>query len=105
MNVLDLGSFSAIQALQQQVRAKNLDELVSLVVYSFAELSVETLENIFYTLPACMEQVMLDAGSNNYKIPHLKKANVRKVSGQLPSSYKCSLLAELALAEFDSFMS
>jgi len=106
LNVLDLGYFSAIQALQQQRRTKTLEELVVAVEESFVERKREALENVFYTWAACMEQVMLNACGNQYKIPHLKKDQIRKELGHLPSTYSCSLLAvsiaELALLDYNS---
>ncbi len=106
LNVLDLGYFNAIQALQQQRRSKTLEDLVLAVEESFVELKREALENVFYTWVACMEQVMLEAGGNQYKIPHLKKNQIRKDLGHLPSSYACSELAvstaEVALLEYNA---
>jgi len=53
-----------------------------------------------------MEQIMLDAGGNQYKIPHASNAKIGKELGQLPSRYECSLLAvstaEIALLEYNS---
>ena len=49
---------------------------------------------------------MLEAGGNQYKIPHLKKNHLRKELGHLPSRYSCFLLAasiaELAMLEYNS---
>lgn len=93
LNVLDLGYFSAIQALQQRKRSKDIEELVTTVEQSFLELEPEKLENIFYTWPACMEQIMLQQGGNGYKIPHLQKSKERRTRGSLPQCYVCSLEA------------
>jgi hypothetical protein len=93
LNVLDLGYFAAIQALQQKRRTKTLEELITAVEESFAALNRDTLENIFLTWCACMEQVMLCAGDNQYSIPHLKKAQLRRVEGTLPMRFSCSVEA------------
>jgi len=104
LNVLDLGYFAAIQGLQQRKRSKNIEDLVKVVEQSFVELEPEKLENIFYTWPACMEQIMLEQGGNTYKIPHLKKAKVRRARGSLPRCYVCSIeavtTAQLARLEY-----
>jgi hypothetical protein len=67
LNVLDLGYFSAIQALQQQQQQqqRTVDDLIAMA-------SV-TLAKIFVTLQKVMELVILNGGSNNFKLPHLGK--------------------------------
>jgi len=106
LNVLDLGYFCAIQALLQQRRTKTLEELVTVVQESFVALKRQTLENIFYMWAACMEQVMLHAGGNQYRIPHSKKDTIRNDLGRLPTRYECSLVAvstaEFALLDYNS---
>ena len=62
-------------------------------VESFLELKRETLENIFYTWLAVMEHVMLHEGSNSYKMPRVKKQQIRNCIGGLPQSYICSIEA------------
>ena len=90
LNVLDLGYFAAIQALQQTKCTRTIEQLIVAVEESYLEFSRETLENVFYTWCACMEQVMLHAGDNQYKIPHLKKSQLRRHGAGLPRSYVCS---------------
>ena len=70
-----------------------MQELVQTVEQSFRELKPEKLENIFYTWPACMEQVMLVEGNNSYKIPHLRKDIERRRRGLLPERYARSIEA------------
>ena len=82
-----------IQALQQQKRTKSLEDLVRIVEESYLELKRETLENIFYTWLAVMEQVMLHEGSNSYKMPRTNKQQIRSCMGGLPQSYTCSMEA------------
>jgi len=91
LNVLDLGYFTAIQALQQQKKTQSPQQLVEAVELSFVELRRETLENIVFTLATCMEQVLLHAGGNDYKIPRSNKAKIRASTGTLPTAC-CSLL-------------
>ncbi len=105
LNVLDLKYFTAIQSLQQEIRTKTLDKLVTAVEDSFKALKRETLENIFYTWCACMEQVMLCAGDNQYPIPHLMKEGLRRDAGCLPSNYvvsqEAATIAQLVLLQRD----
>ena len=55
LNVLDLGYFSAIQALQQQQRQASIDGLVESVEFSFQNLCQSTLNKVFFTLQKVME--------------------------------------------------
>lgn len=52
LNVLDLGFFSAIQALQHQVCPKNVEELISAVKKYFEEYPTRKINHIFLTLHA-----------------------------------------------------
>ena len=89
LNVLDLGYFTSIQALQQTKCAMDIDSLIEAVQASFEELSSTKLENTFVTLMTVMEQVLLKDGNNDYKIPHVKKqARIR--SGKALSNVLCS---------------
>lgn len=83
MNVLDLGFFNAIQALQHQTGANSIDQLIAAVESSFNELSHETLNKVFLTLQTCLEATMRCGGSNDYKIPHIGKDRLM-LSGELP---------------------
>lgn len=50
LNILDLGFFNAIQALQYQTQANSVDTLVTAVENAFNEMKVKTLEKCFLTL-------------------------------------------------------
>lgn len=82
-NVNDLGFFRAIQSLQDDKPAKNVDDLLKNVVASFDELSPHTLDNVFLTLQSCLTEILRVKGGNNYKIPHLNKQRLRNL-GLLP---------------------
>lgn len=88
LNVLDLGFFSAIQSLQHKESPKNIDELVHDVMKSFEAFSTMESDNIFLTLQSCMVEIMKMKGSNKYKIPHMRKAVLRR-EGLLPTQMKC----------------
>ncbi|KDO20445.1 hypothetical protein SPRG_14317 [Saprolegnia parasitica CBS 223.65] len=78
-------------SLQQRKHTKNLQELIKPGEDLFEELPYEKLEDIFYTWPAVMEQVMLEKGDNSYDIPHLHKIAQRATLGPLPQRYICSM--------------
>ena len=83
LNVLDLGYFAAIQCLQYKKNAKNVNELIQAVYDSFDELGHHKLNNIFLTLQGVMEQIILNDGGNDYKLPHMNKAKLAR-NNELP---------------------
>ena len=72
-NVVDLGFFNFIQALNYIEAPSNIDELVSAVERPYEALTPQTLDHVFVTLQLCMVEAMKMKGSNNYKIPHIGK--------------------------------
>ena len=78
MNVLDLGYFASIQALQYQHAPKNIDDLISVVEASFEMLDCDKLNHVFLTLQACMIECMKSDGDNGYKLPHMGKGELQK---------------------------
>ncbi|XP_057793153.1 uncharacterized protein LOC131009762 [Salvia miltiorrhiza] len=84
-NINDLGFFRAIQSLQDDKPAKNVDDLVKNVESAFEELSAQTLNNVFLTLQGCYAEILTVKGGNNYKIPHINKARISRL-GILPDS-------------------
>ncbi|TBU05615.1 hypothetical protein CWI39_0654p0030, partial [Hamiltosporidium magnivora] len=66
-----------------------IDELINCVQDTFHKLKANTLDNVFTTLQACMESIMLTDGGNCYKIPHLSKGKLRR-EGRLLEKYVCS---------------
>ncbi|XP_057521627.1 uncharacterized protein LOC130801764 [Amaranthus tricolor] len=83
MNVLDLGFFRSIQALQYQKSAYNVKELLKAVNNVFQNLSPQCLRFVFITLQACMIEVMKKQGGFDYHIPHMNKTKVAR-EGTLP---------------------
>lgn len=55
LNVLDIGYFNSIQALQQSTRSDDIDKLVDNVEQSFENLEGRKLENVFLSLQRVME--------------------------------------------------
>ncbi|XP_054805391.1 uncharacterized protein LOC129308333 [Prosopis cineraria] len=89
LNILDLGYFRAIQALQHQEAPKTIDDLVKAVEKSFEVYTSKQLNRIFLTLQATMIDIMKDKGSNKYKQGHLKKDMIER-RGDLPNQLKCN---------------
>mmetsp|Transcript_46663 Transcript_46663/g.113697 ORF Transcript_46663/g.113697 Transcript_46663/m.113697 type:complete len:172 (-) Transcript_46663:155-670(-) len=85
-NVLDLGYFRAIEALQQKQRQRTIQELVDRVKESFASLHRETLEKVFLSHQSVCGEIILHEGTNEFKIPHLNKESMKDDNGRLPSS-------------------
>ncbi|XP_065877171.1 uncharacterized protein [Euphorbia lathyris] len=88
LNILDLGFFNAIQALQQQERSDNIDELIGAVIKCFEDFSPVKSNHIFLSLQLCMIEIMKAKGSNKYKIPHINKVMLER-QGNLPTQLKC----------------
>lgn len=88
MNVLDLGFFNAIQAVQHKKQAYSIPDLVKAVQEAYDQMEVRTLEKCFLTLQAVMEQTMLAGGGNEYALPRVK--SVHFPSGIFPAALTCS---------------
>ena len=86
LNVLDLGYFRAIEALQQKRQANSIEELIEAVEESFEALKRITLKKVFITHQTMVEQVILHEGSNDFKIKHLNKDKMIREQGRLPDS-------------------
>ncbi|KAF0705414.1 hypothetical protein AaE_014522 [Aphanomyces astaci] len=88
MNVLDLGFFRAIQALQQTHHSNTYEDIVNATNNAWKDVDPWSLERNFLTLQSCLREVIGCAGGNSYKIPHMKKAALKKC-GRLPESVSC----------------
>jgi hypothetical protein len=90
LNTLDLAFFQAIQSLQYQKPAKNLDEMIKIVHDRYAELPLNICKNVWMTAQLVMNQVHLCNRGNDYKLPYVGKlkisvaANGRDISMRLP---------------------
>ncbi|KAF0713673.1 hypothetical protein AaE_011739 [Aphanomyces astaci] len=76
LNVLDLGFFRAIQTLQEKNTSRCIDDIVAATEQAWSEVCMQTLNNNFLTLQACMRETICAQGNNNYKIPHCGKAKL-----------------------------
>ena len=76
LNTLDLVFFRAIQSLQYQKLAKNLDEMIEIVHEAYADLPLNVCKNLWTTAQLVMNQVLLCNGGNAYKLPHIGKLKI-----------------------------
>ncbi|KAJ4451708.1 hypothetical protein ANN_03178 [Periplaneta americana] len=88
MNVLDLGYFGAIQSLQHQSAPQTIEELIAAIETAFSQLTRDKLNNVFLTLQFNLNEIMKVNGGNNYKIPHMQKAQLDHLN-ILPSRLEC----------------
>ncbi|ETI48513.1 hypothetical protein F443_07458 [Phytophthora nicotianae P1569] len=89
LNTLDLGVFNSMQTLQYYIPRKGIDALIASVNTAFSQLKSDTVNDIFLTLQTCMLASLREEGGNVYKLPHLKKAKLRRAKC-LPTSLRCS---------------
>ncbi|XP_047952831.1 uncharacterized protein LOC125198554 [Salvia hispanica] len=82
---LDLGFSRAIQTLQHEKPCSTVDELLGNVCSSYEELSPQTLNKVFLSLRACLTQILIFSGGNNYKVPHINKDRLKRTEG-LPNA-------------------
>ncbi|KAJ1270982.1 hypothetical protein BS78_06G093700 [Paspalum vaginatum] len=94
-NILDLGFFRAIQAIQYKKGAKTLNDLIPAVEQAFLEYCPKRANRIFVTLQTVLKEAMKIKGSNKIKIPHMQKQRLER-EDMLPLQIPCepSLLAE-----------
>ncbi|OWY99861.1 Transposon protein [Phytophthora megakarya] len=93
LNYLDLGTY-----------VRTTMELIEVVQASFKELDIDTLDNIFITLQQVMECLLKCEGGNEYKLPHMRKAKLRR-EGRFPDSLilASSLYEEASSLELSPF--
>ncbi|RHZ22005.1 hypothetical protein DYB26_004980 [Aphanomyces astaci] len=88
LNVLDLGFFASIQALQYKSVSRTVDDVIRSTLAAFDELSEEKLDNVFLTLQAVMRIVLEHNGDNHFRLPHLHKEAMRR-AGTLVANVAC----------------
>ncbi|KAG9399726.1 hypothetical protein AC1031_011604 [Aphanomyces cochlioides] len=73
LHCLDLCFFNSIQALQQRMECRFIEELVNALQTSFEALELTKLEKTFMTLHRAMKAIIECKGDNTFKIPRSKK--------------------------------
>ncbi|ETO76636.1 hypothetical protein F444_07974 [Phytophthora nicotianae P1976] len=90
LNVLDLGLFASIQSLQYRIPIYKFTDLIDAVDDAYKTMSADTLDDIFLTLQSCMLCILKEDGGNQYKLPHMGKAKLRRANC-LPRDLTCEL--------------
>ncbi|ETV76455.1 hypothetical protein H257_09474 [Aphanomyces astaci] len=88
LNVLDLGFFASIQALQYKFESHSVDDVIRATLAAFALLESEKLVDAFLTLQAVMRLVLENNGGNQFGLPHLGKKALRR-TGKLMTNVSC----------------
>jgi hypothetical protein len=95
LNILDLGFFNSIQALQQKMSAYTIDELIDNAQQAFANVPPVSLETV-------MESIIQSGGDNKFKLKHLVKEAKRR-RGELEESFPCCVDSYLSVC-FDQIV-
>jgi hypothetical protein len=99
-NTLDLAFFRAIQSLQYQKRAQNLDELIANVEEAYAELPLDVCRHVWSTAQIVLNSILLSDGGNQYKLPHIGKMRIARALGKdFPMRLPCQAI--IAGADID----
>jgi hypothetical protein len=73
-NILDLGFFNSMQAQVWRLkRANNIDGLIANCLKAWEDYKPDTLNRIWCTHQAVMDEILKDGGGNDYKLPHVGK--------------------------------
>ncbi|KAF0709448.1 hypothetical protein AaE_012882 [Aphanomyces astaci] len=88
LNVLDLGFFASIQALQYKFESHSVDDVIRATLAAFALLESDKLVDAFLTLQAVMRLVLENNGGNQFRLPHLGKKALRR-AGKLMTNVSC----------------
>ncbi|KAF0702842.1 hypothetical protein AaE_015683, partial [Aphanomyces astaci] len=78
-NVLDLGFFNSIQALQHREVVTGIDDLVAAVHRAFGDLEWRVLDKTFVTLQRVMGEALKMGGDNAFKLPHSQKDKTERL--------------------------
>ncbi|KAG6960655.1 hypothetical protein JG688_00009491, partial [Phytophthora aleatoria] len=89
LNVLDLGLFNSIQAIQKKKSTRTIDELIEAVTDAFWEVPTRT--------QCSMDECIIHAGDNEFKLRHMSKTRLER-EGRLPLSIRCSKRAKQILS-------
>jgi hypothetical protein len=93
LNTLDLAFFRAVQSLQYQKPANNLDEMIKIVHEAYTDLPLDVCKNVWTTAQLVMNQVLQCNGGNDYKLPHVGKLKIAAANGRaIPMRLPCRAL-------------
>jgi hypothetical protein len=92
-NILDLLFFALIQKLQWSLDcacATTIDGLIVNIMRAWDHYNPHTLDCIWLSHMACMNEIMTCHGDNDYKLLHIQKGKLLDNRGVLPSSIDVS---------------
>jgi hypothetical protein len=82
-NVCDLGFFSSWQSDYYRTSPSNCTEMIELVEQCYNNFDTHKLNRIWLSHQSCLNEIINQHGSNDYKIPHLNKSRLERL-GELP---------------------
>ena len=86
-NVLDLGFFNSLQAATWKLkRANTIDGLIANVIQAWTDYNPETLNRIWLSHQAVMDEIIQSNGGNDFNLPH-KRKSVLEGQHALPTSF------------------
>jgi hypothetical protein len=77
--------------------SKDIDELIANVTTAYNNYDPHTLDRVWISHQACLNEVLACDGGNHYKLPHLGKRSLMNERGVLPRSIEVSADAEETL--------
>lgn len=103
LNILDLGFFRSIQALQyEQCPAKTIPQLIRNVQQAWIEYNPNTLNRIWLSHGYGMNEIVGNDGNNEYTLPHVGKEQLER-EGRLPTVVPLDFDALDALEDYEMY--
>lgn len=88
LNICDLSFFRSLQTHQlKQEATHNNVQLMESVARAYNDYDPDKLRDSFLTLQGCMNNILLEHGGNEYKIPHMGKRRLERM-GELPTTLR-----------------
>ncbi|KAG6971266.1 hypothetical protein JG687_00002141 [Phytophthora cactorum] len=95
---------AGLRAVQNRVPIHGIDNPITVVQTTYKDMRADTLTNIFLTMQDCMRCVLRQKGGNQYTLPNIGKAKLRR-KGILSRVLSCDQhlydSAKAVLAESD----
>ena len=84
-NLNDLGFFAALQALYYEECPSNAMEIITMVETAYWEFDPRKVNRIWLSYLACLNQIIINNGKNDYKLPHMNKDKLER-QNRLPTT-------------------
>ncbi|CAM9315983.1 unnamed protein product, partial [Discosporangium mesarthrocarpum] len=89
-NVMDLRFFYSTRFLQDWTTPLTIDHLIDAMKDAFKRGRASTLESVWRTLQAVLQEIMLCKGNNSFNVPHVWKATMGMRDMPLPRQLEYS---------------